>query len=420
MTAVYAIYGVVDFLTIREHLLQILMVRWGVLTPIAVLIALTPSGKLLARSFGLACLIGVVLSALSIVWMISVIPPGGPPYLVGVLVVFIFASCNLRMPFPAVAIGYSGVAATYVGVLCLNSKFSDTDRIAGAFFMISSVLVGIITNFVQERRVRLIWAQDRRRQHDAERIAELVIEATAADQSKLNFLSILNHELRTPLHQILGFSELAAKSRSDPSVGEAVDNIRTAATQLLSLVAKMLRYADATAGKLRYDIAWLPVRSLVELACDASARRAEEKSVAIDLAAIEPAQLHVDEAAVSYALGHLVENGIKASPDGATVAVTGGFNDEGGYVLEIIDSGPGMTAPEIARAMEPFAQLGDIRKRTNGGLGLGLTLAKKILTDLGMQLEIVSVPGAGLTARVMVSSRLVRTSPQSDRATLRL
>lgn len=416
MTAVYFLYGIVDLLTVGARALDVIAVRWGLLTPIAVAIALSASHERLRRYFGHLCAFGVMLSALSIIWMISVIPAGGPPYLVGILVVFIFASCNLRMPFLPTAFGYAVSTVVFAFVLSDSQRFSDTDRIAGNFFMISSAAVGVVTNYVQEIRVRLIWVQDRQRREDARRIADLMIEATAADQSKLNFLSILNHELRTPLHQIKGYSELAAAAARSGGDTAALDDalgcVQAASARLLALFAKMLRYADATVGKIRYEHEWMFASELAQLFIEPCQSRAEERGVRLAPPAIERAQLYVDAAAAVYAFGHLIENALNASPRGGAIIVSGAFLEDGAYVVEISDEGPGMSEDAIRRAFEPFEQTGAVRTRAAEGLGLGLPLAKKIFGDFGAEVALASRPGGGLSARVVFSPATARR-PQS-------
>lgn len=411
MTAVYFLYGLVDLLTIGAQAMDVIAVRWGLLTPVAVAIALSASHAPLRRYFGHLCAFGVMLSALSIVWMVSVIPADGPPYLVGILVVFIFASCNLRMPFLPTAFAYAASTAAFAFVLSDAERFSDTNRIAGNFFMVSSAAVGIVTNYVQEIRVRLIWAQDRQRRDDERCIADLMVEATAADQSKLNFLSILNHELRTPLHQIKGFSELAAaagEGQDRASLDEALGRIQSASARLLALFAKMLRYADATAGKIRYEQEWMFASEFVELSVEPLLSRAEERGVRVAPPTVERGQLFVDAAAATYAFGHLVENALNASPRGGAIIISGAFQEDGTYVVEVSDEGPGMSEDAIRRAFEPFAQGGAVRTRAGEGLGLGLPLAKKVFGDLGATISLECRASGGLSARVLFPAATAR------------
>lgn len=405
MSMVYGLYGVLDILTIGESLEAILIVRWGLLTPIAAAIFCLTYLDKMKRHAGALFSFGVFLSAISIVWMIWTLPAqGAPPYIIGVLVVFIFASCNVQMPFPAAAAAFVLTTLAYSFVLLTKPGLTRIDIISGHFFMVSSAGVAILTNYVQEIRSRMMWLNALRRRIDAERIETLMIEATASDQSKLNFLSILSHELRTPLHQIIGFSEvLQAESAAGDRVksSEYVDEIQSSARRLLSSIAKMLRYADATAGKISYNLDLYAVSELVDLSVEQFASRAAQRDIAINVSGIEPATIRIDQASTSYAIGCLIDNAINASPAHSKITIEGRCADDGRYALCIIDRGVGMTPDQIRVAFEPFSQVSAARTRATEGVGLGLTLARKILSDQGASLTLASASGRGVTATVL-------------------
>jgi len=405
MSAVYFLYGVLDLLTIKEHLGEILIARWLIFTPIALSLLFLTFIESMKRYSGHLFTLGVFLAGISIIWMISVLPSeGAPPYVIGVLVVFIFASCNVRMPFSTASLCFTLTTAAYSYVLLSQSRFTQIEIISGHFFMISSVAVAMVTNYVQEIRLRLIWLHNRLRSMNAKLVEELMIEATAADQSKINFLSILSHELRTPLHQIIGFAEiLGGQSGSD--LNAFVDEILTSARQLLSRISKMLRYADTTAGRIVYDSEDYSISEIIELTVGQFAARAAEKEVVISTEKLAKGIVHIDQASTTYALGHLLENAINASPRGARICILGSVGDDGSYALEIVDQGPGMTDKQIEAAFAPFSQIGDAKTRAAEGVGLGLPLAQKILTDQNADLKLSSVPGKGLAARIVFPPR---------------
>lgn len=409
MSFAYFIYSVLDVLTIPAHLVPaILTVRCLVLTPIALsMLALTYVERM-KPYIGAMFAFGVFLSGISIVWMISVMPAqGSPPYIIGVMIVFIFAASNVRMPFPAATGAFTLTALAYSFILLNDPKFTRTDIIAGHFFMVSSAGAAILTNLVQEIRLRMIWINNERRRSDAERIEELMIEATASDQSKINFLSILSHELRTPLHQIIGFSEVLRSSgdhADSAKASEYLGEIHSSAHRLLASIAKMLRYADATAGKISYNYDRYQVSEIVEFAMEQFASRAAQREISIEADAVADALITIDQASASYAIGCLIDNAINASPAHSRITIAGAPVAGGRYELKISDRGVGMTPDQIRRAFEPFQQTGEARTRASEGVGLGLTLARKILTDQGAELTLHSTPGAGVVARILFAA----------------
>ncbi len=397
-------FSFLDVLTIKEGLTEVLTLRWLIAGPVALLLNLAIANDRLKQFYGLFIAAGIFTISIAIIFMIAAMPAqGSPPYIIGVLVIFAYTSCFIRFDFKIAALLFSVTTAIYCVMLVATEKFSSVEIISGYFFMINIANIAILTHYAQEIGSRQIWRRNRQRALDAAYIEELLIEATAADQSKLNFISILSHELRTPLHQIIGFTEIVIQRFADGEsarTDEFLRDIRTSAHDLLSRIAKMLRYADATAGKIRYDYENTSARDLVETVMTQSKSLAVSKAIEIDAAGVDDAPIWVDHPHTAYAIGHILENAIKASKRGAKVVIRGAVNEDGGYVLQIEDTGLGMTAEQIKAAFEPFSQVEQVRTRSLDGIGLGLTLARKIFQDQGAGLFISSVKGEGTTVSI--------------------
>lgn len=398
----YFSFGILDVLTIRENLDHILFVR--LMTGLAV-IGLIPLSFIerIKPHFGWLSAAAIFITAQAIIYMIYVMPAAGsPPYVIGVLVVFIATSCLMRIPFRVAASVYVISSLSYSAVLNFDKEFTSIDIISGHFFMFSIVAVAVVTIYTQEIRARMIWLRDEQRQRDAEIIEKLLIEATAADQSKINFLSMMSHELRTPLHQIIGYTEVvtnACKAANDD--GENVrhlNEIHGSAHVLLSRIQKMLRFADATAGKMKYEIAETPVAELVEVSVEQMRGGMEKKALNLDTSGLENADLEIDIVHTCYALNNIIENAVAASPRNGTIWVSGSRTEDGGYRLVVRDEGPGMSAEQIDKALKPFTQGEHALARTREGMGLGLTLANRIFRDQRASVSLQSEDGDGLSA----------------------
>ena len=404
----YFAYGVLDILTVTENLEQVLVLRWGLAVPIATfLIALTfiPRFK---RHFGYVTIAIMFLFANVITAIILVMQAeSAPPYLIGIFFVFIFCSCVQRMDFRTASAAYAVTAAVFiVGIISRGSLPRET-LISSIAFMLSFVVIAAGTSYVQELRSRRIWRRDRQREDDAAFIERLLIEATASDRSKNNFLSVVTHELRTPLHQIIGFSEIVqnAQSQSDGETDEYLGAIRSAAQQLLSRIAKILKYADATAGKMRYQIEPTMIAEIVDAVAYDLADKASRAEVKIETSNVADRELDVDPNHTRYALANLVENAIAATPKGGVVTINGELGADGAYVLELKDDGCGMSAAQIESALRPFTQSEDAKTRSMEGVGLGLTLAQRILADQGAGFEIASTVRAGTRIRISFGTK---------------
>ena len=407
---IYVVFGFLDIMSFKENLADVLIVRWGVCTPLALTLVLLTYHDSFKRCFQFATAAVMAIGSLSVVWMISVLPAGGPPYIIGILTIFIFFSCITRVYFVLAGGIFLSVLAIYAVTIIFISPKSSIEISSGVFFMFTIASISFATSYTQEIRARLLFHQTRQRELDAAYIKELLIEATAADQSKINFLSVLSHELRTPLHQIIGFCEVIMKRASETGetdMQEFLGHIHASAHKLLSQIAKMLRFADATAGKIRYHFEECPVSELIETVCVQADGRAQAKGVDIRTCDVAPATLYIDPMNASYAVGHIVENAINASKSGSEIVVSGCSEPDGVYVLQVRDFGVGMTRESISTALTPFAQVEAFRTRSSEGVGLGLALARKILNDQQADISLESEPGVGTTV-------FIRFAPSRD------
>jgi signal transduction histidine kinase len=414
---VWYLFGILDALTIQGNLAEVLAIRCLISGPIVICLASMLMMDRFKRVAGPLVGAGMLVCSFAILWMIALMPKvGAPPYIIGILVIFAYSSCFNRISFPLAAAVYLATTIVYSAMLIFAGKFTRVDVISGIFFMQNIATIAVLTHYAQELRSRQIWRRNRQRALDAAYIEELLIEATAADQSKINFISILSHELRTPLHQIIGFSEIVKQRLDGAPKSETqgfVDDIRGSAHDLLSRIAKMLRYADATAGKIKYEPERVSVQDLVETVLIQAHDKATKQGVTLDTSGVAEADVYVDHPHTSYAIGHIIENAIKASKKDGRVLIRGEIRGEA-YALEVQDHGVGMDAEQIRAAFAPFSQVEQVRTRSREGLGLGLTLAKKIFQDQQADLSIASVKGEGTTVSIRLP--LPKTRPQAAAA----
>ena len=112
---------------------------------------------------------------------------------------------------------------------------------------------------------------------------------------------------------------------------------------------------------------------------------------------------------------NLLSNAVKFTPEGGAVEVSA-LRKDGGLVLEVRDSGIGMTQERVAKAQEPFAQIESKLSRRYEGTGLGLPLAKKLTEMHGGTLVIVSKPDAGTVVTVSLPRERIMESPAAPLA----
>jgi signal transduction histidine kinase len=234
---------------------------------------------------------------------------------------------------------------------------------------------------------------------------ETTVDRGAADPRRLKeeFLATVSHELRTPLNAILGWTELLRAPRVLPSqdVDHGLEVIERNARRQLALVDELLAVVDpdvpADAWD-RVDICAM-MRGLLDglqpIAAAARVRLSEEATVAEGVPwASGPMWVRGDADGLRVALRHILDNAVKFTPAGGRVRT--GIRQLGDRVLIFItDSGPGIAPAHLNRVFEPFTQSDTSSTRPHGGLGLGLTIARKLIEKHGGHVDLRSDTAAG-------------------------
>jgi two-component system cell cycle sensor histidine kinase PleC len=219
--------------------------------------------------------------------------------------------------------------------------------------------------------------------------------AEAANVAKSRFLATMSHELRTPLNAILGFSEVMKAEILGPVENETyrdyVSSIHDSGRHLLNLINEILDLSRIEAG--RYELSEETVR-LADVAEDCYRLlkiRAESKGLDVTLVA-EPALplLRGDERALRQICLNLLSNALKFTPRGGRVVIRVGRATDGGQLLSVKDTGPGIPKDEIPRVLQAFGQGSLAFQSAEGGTGLGLPIVQNLLELHGGRFELRS------------------------------
>ncbi len=225
--------------------------------------------------------------------------------------------------------------------------------------------------------------------------------AEEASRAKSRFLANMSHEIRTPLNGILGMAELLQDVINDDHAQEMVGIIQESGELLLSILNDLLDLAKIEAGKLSLESIPFNPAELVARLEPIYGLRAQGKGVsfAVEIASGCAVPRRGDPTRVLQVLHNLIGNAIKFTDQGEVrVRLKGGST--GPVVIEVRDSGCGMSADQAARVMAPFEQAESGTTRRFGGTGLGLAITGDLVAMMGGRLKIESVPGRGTTVRV--------------------
>jgi PAS domain S-box-containing protein len=217
-----------------------------------------------------------------------------------------------------------------------------------------------------------------------QRVEEALREAT---RQKDEFLAIMSHELRTPLTSILGYTDMLLRGLSGPLpplTNRYIGNVRSAGDRLLELVNGLLDYTRLEAGVERLDPRPVDPSRIVGQVVEHFQAQAHAKDIELRLAIARgvPARIDADEAKLVHVLRSYIGNALKFTPNGGWVAVYLGPDPElgNGVRVSVVDSGIGMQNDQIGRVWERFYQGDASLTRPYGGMGLGLSIARHLVT----------------------------------------
>jgi CheY-like chemotaxis protein len=231
-------------------------------------------------------------------------------------------------------------------------------------------------------------------------------EAREANRMKDEFLTTLSHELRTPLAAILGWTRLLRSEGLGPErKGVALEIIERNVLVQTKLIDDMLDVSRIITGKLGLSIRPTSVPAVIRAAMDSMRPAADGKQIEMSFECrLEGVgeQIAGDPDRLQQIIWNLVSNSIKFTPPRGRVAVTL-TRREREFVIEVHDTGQGMTAEFLAHAFDRFRQADSSTTRSQGGLGIGLAIARHLTELHGGAIEAESAgPGLGSRFRVLL------------------
>lgn len=241
---------------------------------------------------------------------------------------------------------------------------------------------------------------ERRVVERTEELTSVLAELRRLSLMKDEFMSAVNHELRTPLSHILALSETLELQFTDqltPQQLHKIRLIRQSGLHLLEMITSILEYTDLVSGSMRVEQWTSSLASLFSTISDRFADKLKHKQQTLDVV-IEPANLTVTNyiAVISSILAKLLDNAIKFSPNKGRIGLEARVGATPDTVeLVVWDTGIGIREDQLHRIYRPFMQGDGTLARQYEGLGLGLAYVQQAIELLGGAIQVDSTPGQG-------------------------
>jgi two-component system phosphate regulon sensor histidine kinase PhoR len=226
-----------------------------------------------------------------------------------------------------------------------------------------------------------------------------VTELRRLERMRQDFVANASHELKTPLASIKAYNEtLLDWALHDETVNTRfLERIDEQVERLNQLILDLLSLARIESGQEPFEHNPLSVVPVLESCVESHQGRAEAKGLSLEFYCTgldETAQVRADEEAIRQIVDNLVDNAIKYTPEGKSVAVScWGDNDE--ICIEVADTGIGIPRDDLPRIFERFYRVDKARSRELGGTGLGLSIVKHLVSSIGGQIDVTSRVGSG-------------------------
>ncbi len=251
----------------------------------------------------------------------------------------------------------------------------------------------------------------------ADQLEQALAAAHEASRSKSAFLANMSHEIRTPLNGVLGMAEILDGLITDPRQKEMIGTIRRSGELLLNVLNDVLDMSKIEAGKMTIEtIPFVPAdlaRSIEAL----HQLRAEEKGLEFEVFVNSGAAFPRlgDPLRLQQILNNLLSNAIKFTEKGYVALVVSAKAGQP-LVLEVRDTGIGMTEEQIGRLFNSFEQAESGTTRRFGGTGLGMAIVRRLVDLMGGEIAVKSAPGVGTEIRVTLPLAEAREPPPAPAA----
>lgn len=228
--------------------------------------------------------------------------------------------------------------------------------------------------------------------------------ARQADETKNEFLANISHELLTPMNGIVGMVDLMLENKPTPQQHDQLSIVKASADDLLEIIHGLLDFSRMQNGTIECIPTIFSIHELTASYLKPLALRAQEKGLSLDwhIADNVPGMLVADPNRIGQILVNLTDNAIKFTEHGEVKVEVNRLSQESSRLqlrFSVQDTGVGVPENKQKLIFEPFVQADGSHSRRHDGVGLGLSIAARLVNIMGGKINLESRPGSGSTFR---------------------
>lgn len=240
-------------------------------------------------------------------------------------------------------------------------------------------------------------------------------DALNLSRAKESFLSVMSHEMRTPLNAVIGMSRLLAEEEHLKQQEEHLGILQFSAENLLTLINDLLDYTKIETGNMVLESAPVNLDSLASKTIQSLMPKAREQGItlAYEVDPHVPAFIYADHTRLYQILINLLGNAVKFTSKGFVklkIAEVGEEDEKALIRFEVTDTGIGIAADKLTTIFDPYKQAGSDITRKFGGTGLGLAITKKLIELYGSEISVSSKLNEGTTFSFTLELKKARLS----------